>query len=415
MLHRASTLFSSKLPQMGLKSTSTLSGLFGGANNSGGHGWQCACARCKGTPSLDERGRGLATASGGDNKFLAAIAAGPVTCAEGYLFEMERRGYVSIGAFVPTVVLDHPEAVKQLHREFLRAGSDIIEAFTYYAHREKMRLVGKEHLIEDLNKTALRLAREVADEDPTGGAMVAGNICNTTLYTTDDDEETRAEIRAMFAEQVGWAADAGVDLIIGETFTNSGEGLLALEAIQPTGLPAVITFAVQADGLMRDGMSVADACRLVGDAGAAVVGINCSRGPDTMLPILEDLSREVGLPPIAALPVAYNTTPDKPTMQSLSDINHKYCDLDSHVCTRYDIAEFTTKAMALGVTYYGICCGNAPHHMRAMSQALGRIPAASENDPDLSKHFVFGTKEGLGQTGKKEGTVDGNLNWRDAM
>ena len=188
-----------------------------------------------------------------------------------------------------------------------------------------------------------------------------------------------------------------------------------VEAIRPTGLPAVITFAVQADGLMRDGMSVADACRLVGDAGAAVVGINCSRGPDTMLPILEDLSREVGLPPIAALPVAYNTTPDKPTMQSLSDINHKYCDLDSHVCTRYDIAEFTTKAMALGVTYYGICCGNAPHHMRAMSQALGRIPAASENDPDLSKHFVFGTKEGLGQTGKKEGTVDGNLNWRDAM
>ena len=60
---------------------------------------------------------------------------------------------------------------------------------------------------------ALRLAREVADE---GGAMVAGNICNSTMYTMDDDAATKAIISAMFEEQVGWAADAGVDLIIGE-------------------------------------------------------------------------------------------------------------------------------------------------------------------------------------------------------
>src|SRR5215472_631598 len=72
-------------------------------------------------------------------------AQGPVICAEGYLFELERRGYLQAGAFVPEVVLDHPEAVLQLHRDFVHAGSDVVEALTYHAHREKLRIVGKEH------------------------------------------------------------------------------------------------------------------------------------------------------------------------------------------------------------------------------------------------------------------------------
>ena len=57
---------------------------------------------------------------------------GPVLCAEGYLFAMERRGYLQAGAYVPEVVLEHPEVVTQLHREFIRAGSDVVQAFTYY-------------------------------------------------------------------------------------------------------------------------------------------------------------------------------------------------------------------------------------------------------------------------------------------
>ena len=85
-----------------------------------------------------------------------------VVCAEGYLFECERRGYLQAGAFVPEVVLEHPEVVTQLHREFVHAGSDVVEAFTYYAHREKLRVIGKEELLEQLNRQALELAREVA-------------------------------------------------------------------------------------------------------------------------------------------------------------------------------------------------------------------------------------------------------------
>ena len=83
---------------------------------------------------------------------------GPILCAEGYLFAMERRGYLSAGAFVPEVVLEHPEVLIQLHREFIRSGTDIVQAFTYYGHREKMRLIGKEELLEPLQKNALKIA-----------------------------------------------------------------------------------------------------------------------------------------------------------------------------------------------------------------------------------------------------------------
>ena len=75
---------------------------------------------------------------------LERLEAGPVICAEGYLFELERRGYLQAGAYVPEVVLDHPEMVRQLHREFVHAGSDVVEAFTYYGHREKLKVIGKE-------------------------------------------------------------------------------------------------------------------------------------------------------------------------------------------------------------------------------------------------------------------------------
>jgi len=79
---------------------------------------------------------------------LERLEKGAVICAEGYLFELERRGYIQAGAFVPEVVLEHPEKVYELHREFVHAGSDVVEAFTYYGHREKLRVIGKEELLE---------------------------------------------------------------------------------------------------------------------------------------------------------------------------------------------------------------------------------------------------------------------------
>ncbi len=164
---------------------------------------------------------------------LERLKEGPVLGAEGYLFELERRGWVSAGAYVPEVVLDAPEAVKQLHREFLRAGAEVIVAFTYYGHRAKMRAIGKEHLLEKLNREAVRLAGEVAAE---GDALVAGNVNNTWEYDPNDPATDKV-VRSMFEEQVGWAIDEGVDFFIAETFNHYGEALIADRSDQGGGLP----------------------------------------------------------------------------------------------------------------------------------------------------------------------------------
>ena len=109
--------------------------------------------------------------------FRERLQSGPVVCAEGYLFELERRGYLQAGAFVPEVVLENPDKVAQLHHEFVDAGSDVVQAFTYYGHREKLRLIGKEHLLEQLNRDALGIARVVARES---GSLLAATSATRT-------------------------------------------------------------------------------------------------------------------------------------------------------------------------------------------------------------------------------------------
>eukprot|EP00475_Leptophrys_vorax_P006994 TRINITY_DN1439_c0_g1_i1.p1 TRINITY_DN1439_c0_g1~~TRINITY_DN1439_c0_g1_i1.p1 ORF type:complete len:359 (+),score=104.82 TRINITY_DN1439_c0_g1_i1:41-1078(+) len=330
------------------------------------------------------------------NRFVERLNSGePVICAEGYLFELERRGYVQIGPFVPEVVLTDPDVVKQLHREFVRAGSDVVEAFTYYGHRTKLRLIGKEHLLEDLNRGALKLAREVIEEFPGRQLFLAGNICNTTVYDPSSPASI-AEVRAMFTEQVNWAAEAQVDLIIGETFEYLSEALLALEVINSVSLPAVITLAIHQQGKTRDGYDSIEALELLSKNGAAVVGFNCARGPSTMLPLMQQVASRIKTP-LAALPVGYNTNEEFPTMQSFSTRDKKYTDLDPHTCTRYDFGEFAKNAKELGFKYIGCCCGGAPHHVRAMAEALGRTPESSRFSADLSLHFAFGKKEVLGE------------------
>jgi betaine-homocysteine S-methyltransferase len=326
------------------------------------------------------------------------LAAGPVICAEGYLFELERRGYLQAGAFVPEVVLEHPDRVQALHEEFVHAGSDVVQAFTYYAHREKLRLIGQEHLLESMNRQALQIARNVAVDT---GTLLAGDVCNTNVFNPADPI-TVTQVRAMFTEQVGWAAEAGVDYVVGETFRYLDEALIALDVIRSAGLPAVITLNLHDSPRTREGIGLAEAMRRLADAGAEVVGLNCAWGPATMLPLLPELVDAVPVP-VAALPVPYRTDARHPNFQALADPGYAAfptgrpfpTGLDPFTCTRYEIGDFTRAAHAAGVQYLGLCCGAAPHHVRAMAEALGRTPPASRYSEDMSRHVYFGSEPTL--------------------
>ena len=271
---------------------------------------------------------------------------GPVLFAEGYLFAMERRGYLSAGAFVPEVVLEHPEVVSQLHREFIRAGSEIVQAFTYYGHREKLRLIGKEELLEPLQKNALQIAKDARDEFKDLDLLVCGDVANTNIYDPNN-KKSHLECQKMYEEQVAWAKEAGVDFIVAETINWTEEMKIALKAIKDEGLIAVTNFSIKKGDKTREGHTPGDACKMMEDLGADVVGLNCYRGPKMTMKLLPEIREKVSCH-VAALPVPYRTTEEQPGFLNQTDHG---CDcipggnafpvaLDNLYCNRFEMAEF---------------------------------------------------------------------------
>ena len=329
---------------------------------------------------------------------LDKLSKGTVLGAEGYLFELERRGYLKAGAFVPEVVLDYPQAVEELHREFLRCGAETMVAFTYYAHRDKLQLIGREKDLEPMNRQALRIAKKIAKE---GNALVAGNICNTWAYNPNDNSTDKI-VRAMYEEQIGWAKEEGVDFIIAETIEYVGEALIALEVIKKFGLTALVTYGATYEK-SKDGIDWIEGCKLLEENGADIVGFNCIRGPKTMLPLLKKLRKNVNCF-IAAQPVPYATHHRLPAFQFLKNKKGDSAytlSLEEHLLNRFDMAEFALAAKDIGVNYIGICCGAGPYHVRSMAEALGRIVPASRYSADMSEHGLLGNKKTVRQHEKQ--------------
>ncbi|WP_079525874.1 homocysteine S-methyltransferase family protein [Halobacillus hunanensis] len=327
---------------------------------------------------------------------------GTVICGEGYLFELERRGYLQAGSFVPEVALENPQALKQTYRDYMLAGSDVVLAFTYNAHREKMRIIGKENLLEPLNRQAIRLAKEVAKEHPEEEALVAGNISNTNLFNPGDPQSIDS-VRHMFAEMVGWCKDEGVDFVNAETFYYYEEAKIALEEITKQELPAVITFGLMGENILRDGYTVEEACLLLENQGALVVGMNCFRGPATMQPYVEKI-RDTVDGYVGALPIPYRTTEEHPTFFNLPD-GGCACNLptettfptslDPLYCNRYELAQWAKTAHEAGINYIGLCCGASPSMLREVAETVGRTTVNSTYSPDMEKHFLFGSDDTL--------------------
>jgi betaine-homocysteine S-methyltransferase len=319
---------------------------------------------------------------------LERLHDGVVLGAEGYVFELERRGYIKAGPYVPEVVLDFPEAVKELHREYLRAGSEVMVALTYYANRNKLADVGREGDLELLNRQAVRLANEVAAE---GDALVAGNICNTWLYDPNNRAASSKLVRQVYQEQLGWAVEEGIDFVIAETNDYLGEALIGLEVIKSFGLPAMITLASVQGSKTRDGYDYVEACKILAENGADIVGLNCDRGPATLLPLVAKVRQAVDCF-VAAQPVPYKTTARQPTFESLKTAAGRAFPiaLEPFQLNRFETAVFAEQAASLGVNYIGLCCGANPSQIRAMAEALGRTVPASQYSPAINIHPMIG-------------------------
>src|SRR5205809_5099726 len=234
----------------------------------------------------------------------------------GYLIELERRGYVYSGSgrekvgtgkgsgqFTPEVAIEHPDALRELHREFLHAGSQVLQALTFFGTREKLNRAGYGEQTEAINTAAVRIAREVAGTS----ALVAGSVSRTQLFEREGPSAA-AHVRDHITEQVRVLADAGVDFLILETFFHLEEMLIAIECSRACNLPIIATITFRPTlSQCSDGHSPAACARAMVDAGAAVVGVNCEQEPDRMLAIIREMRKAVSVP-IAAQPAAFRTT-----------------------------------------------------------------------------------------------------------
>jgi betaine-homocysteine S-methyltransferase len=293
----------------------------------------------------------------------------------GYLIELERRGYVDSGSgrekvgtgrgsgqFTPEVAIEHPEALQELHREFLNAGSRVLQALTFFGTREKLNRAGYGAQTEAINAAAVKLAREVAGER----ALVAGSVSRTQLLERKGPGALGAA-RDHLAEQIRLLQDAGVDFLILETFFHLTEMKAALECAAASGLPAVATMSFRPlITRCTDGHTPAGCARVMADHGAIAVGANCEQEPARMLPLLREMRAAVRVP-LAAQPAAFRTT----------EACHCFTrqpafpdDLETIQVSRREFVEFGKVARAEGIRYAGGCCGCNPAYIRALARGL---------------------------------------------
>jgi methionine synthase I (cobalamin-dependent) len=306
------------------------------------------------------------TGGGMKRDILQRLAEGPVLGDGGYLLELEKRGWVQAGPFTPEVCLVHPEAVAELHREFLHAGAEVLTALTFYASDDKLATVGLAGKVEEINRAAVRIANQAA---AGSDALVAGNISLTWMYEPAEPRSAD-RVRELFDRQLGWQVDEGVDFVIGETFGALGEALLAVERIKAAGKVAMVTMSFEQEPRSLEGLSPTECCRRLADAGAEIVGLNCLRNPSTTLPLMAEVRRAVdGF--LACQPVAYRTPEDHHDFTALPEFPHG---LETLQLSRAEMADYALAAREMGIEFIGSCCGSVASHVRAMARALGKLP-----------------------------------------
>jgi betaine-homocysteine S-methyltransferase len=302
---------------------------------------------------------------------LERLSEGVVLGDGGYLLELERRGYVQAGPFVPEVSITCPEALAGLHREFVDAGVDVVQTLTFYASEDKLATVGLEGKVDDINREAARIARRVAGEADRD-VLVAGNLSCAWVYQPDDPASHR-RTRELFDRQLAVLTEEGVDFIVAETFNWTGEAMIAAEAIKDTGLPAMITMGLDNNPNSFEGYSPGEQAKRLADAGVDIVGTNCFRSPELMLPLMEEMRAAV--PDnvfMAAQPVAFLGTHEQPNFVSLPEFPYE---LERIALPRATMGDFAIRARDLGYDYIGSCCGSVAAHVREMARALGKVSA----------------------------------------
>src|SRR5437764_2556040 len=285
--------------------------------------------------------------------------------------------------------LSQPELISSIHREYISAGPNITETNSSVANRAKLEAYNLEGQVRDINRSAVRLARE-AREVSGQPVFVAGAVGPTGRPLQAPDEHRLSELRAIFREQIEALLEGGADLLILETFSNLAELRQAVLAAQEVGgLPIVAQMSFHEDAHTLSGQSATRVAAVLGDLGVDVMGANCSVGPAATLDALEEM--------IAAVKqqgTEITRFSAQPNAGLPARLGHRFF----YMATPDYFADYALRFAKAGVQLIGGCCGTTPHHIAAMRQALdtcyGRTPVLTTTQQEVKQPLAKGSSSG---------------------
>ena len=298
------------------------------------------------------------------------LAKGLVLGDGGMFLEANWRGYD-----VPEIIGTHPEALLQIHRDFFNAGSQALQARTWFTSGAQLGArYGWEDRMEEINRTAIQAAKEASGgETPVGGCLVStktGSRLGDPLFDPDDPS-SHARAQAEWEKQIAVLVAAGADFLIPETFFRLDEICLCLESCKKTDLPVMVLLGMGSEKRTHDGATAAECARVLADGGADIVGTVCIGNPEQMLPTALEMRDAVDIP-IACQPKGFTEVEDPSAWAGVEKSEERGYDASRSLgsVTPDGMAEFALKARAEGINYTGGCCGTGPSHIRAMAEAL---------------------------------------------
>ncbi len=275
--------------------------------------------------------------------------------------ERERRVLIADGAMGSMLIsrgalasrcldelnLSLPALVRDVHRDYARAGAEILKTNTFGANRKRLGTFGFGEKVRAINQAGVRIARDASRDQ----AFIAGVVGPLGALLEPLGATTCEEARGLFREQVEALVEAGVDLLMLETFQNLNELREAILAAREAAGPEMVIAAhvsVEDDGTLADGASIGEFTRSLDDGPADIIGVNCSSGPSAVLETMEKMAAYTSKP-LSALPNA---------------------GVGGVVCSPAYMARYARRFQRLGARITGGCCGTTPEHIREIREEL---------------------------------------------
>ena len=258
-------------------------------------------------------------------------------------------------------ILEHPEAMLDLQKKYVEAGSDILYAPTFTANRIKLAEYGLEKDLKDMIHRLVAISKEAAD---TAGqsrrVYIAGDLTMTGEQLKPMGTMELETLIDVYKEQILALKEAGADLLVVETMMSLAEARAALIAAKEVcELPVMVSMTFEADGRTLYGTDAKTAAVVLESLGACAIGVNCSTGPAHMRAIIADMVSYTSEVPIIAKPNA----------------GLPYLDEQGHTCYNMNEEEFAEEMKLLveaGATILGGCCGTTPEFIRSIHDTFGK-------------------------------------------